>query len=120
MVALNEKFNGGDGLWRITRAMWRAILLCWEMRFHSAFVECTNASLLALLQSHYYTEVSWFLEDIRRILRYLGCISFISLKNSCNHVAQTLAGFAKEKDGASVWMEECPSFLFLFVQSDLS
>jgi hypothetical protein len=52
LVALSEKFNkGGDGLWRITRAMWRAILLCWEMGFHSALVECTNASLLALLQS---------------------------------------------------------------------
>ena len=29
LVALSEKFNEeGDGLWRITRAMWRAILLC--------------------------------------------------------------------------------------------
>uniref|UniRef100_A0A2N9EKZ7 Glycosyltransferase n=1 Tax=Fagus sylvatica TaxID=28930 RepID=A0A2N9EKZ7_FAGSY len=59
LVALSEKFNeGGDGLWRITRAMWSAILLCWEMGFHSALVECTNASLLALLQSHdtCYTE----------------------------------------------------------------
>jgi hypothetical protein len=45
-----------------------------------------------------YTEVGWVLEDIRHILRYLGCISFISLNNSCNNVAQTLAGFAKEKD----------------------
>jgi hypothetical protein len=90
LVALSEKFNeGGDGLWRITRAMWSAILLCWEMGFHSALVECTNASLLALLQSHdtCYTEVGWVLEDIRHILRYLGCISFISLNNSYNNVA---------------------------------
>jgi hypothetical protein len=118
LVALSEKFNeGGDGLWRITRAMWRAILLCWEMGFHSALVECTNASLPALLQSRdtCYTKVGWVLEDISHILRYLGCISFISLNNSCNNVAQTLAGFAKEKDGASVWIEEYPSFLFSFV-----
>ena len=92
------------------------------MGFHSALVECTNASLLALLQScdTCYIEVGWVLEDIRHILRYLGCIFFISLNNSCNNVAQTLAGFAKEKDGASVWIGECPSFLFPFVQSDLS
>ena len=43
------------------------------MGFHLALVECTNASILALLQSRdtCNTEVGWVLEDIRDRFRYL-------------------------------------------------
>jgi hypothetical protein len=60
LVAFSEKFNeGGDGLWRIKRAMWRAIFLCWEMGFHSALVECTNASLPALPHHMIPSTLKW-------------------------------------------------------------
>ena len=57
---------------------------------------------------------------INILSRSLGPISFLAIHKSCNHVAQTLVGFAKEKEEASIWLEECPSFLSPFVQFDLS
>ncbi len=40
----------------------------------------------------------------------MGCISFISVNNSYNHVAQSLAGFAKEKVGLLFGLKNVPPF----------
>jgi hypothetical protein len=66
------------------------------------------------------TELAWVIQQIQDVKRSLGPISFLAIHKSCNHVAQTLVGFAKEKEEASIWLEECPSFLSPFVQFDLS
>lgn len=52
LVVLSEKLKeSGDGLWRMACAMWRVVRLCWETGFKSFMLECTNASLLTMLQS---------------------------------------------------------------------
>ena len=50
----------------------------------------------------------------------LGAISFSVINKTCNHVAQTLVGFAKEKEEASILLEECPPFLSPFILIDSS
>jgi hypothetical protein len=39
---------------------------------------------------------NWNIQDVQR---GLGAISFSVIYRTCNHVAQTLVGFAKEKEG---------------------
>ena len=46
-------------------------------------------------------------------------ISFSSIPLRCNRAALALANIVKKKEEVIVWLEECPSFLFPIVQSDL-
>ena len=46
-------------------------------------------------------------------------ISFSSIPLHCNCAALALANATKVKEEVIIWLEECPSFLFLIVQSDL-
>ena len=49
-----------------------------------------------------YTELEWIIRNIQDVQRVLGAISFSVINKTCNHVAQTLVGFAKEKEEASM------------------
>jgi len=59
------------------------------------------------------------LEDIAIIKDSFNFIYFSSIPLRCNRATLALANAAKEKEEVIVWLEECPSFLFLIVQSDI-
>ena len=84
-------------------------------------VECNFAELVDLLNSDRICslEVAWILEDIAIIKENFNFISFSSIPLRCNRAALALANVAKEKEEVMIWLEECPSFLFPIVQSDL-
>ena len=64
------------------------------------------------------TELEWIIRNIQDVQRVLGAISFSVINKTCNHIIQTLVGFAKEKKEASISLEECPPFLSSFVLID--
>ena len=84
-------------------------------------VECNFAELVDLLNSDRICslEVTWILEDISIIKDSFVLISFSSIPLHCNCAALTLVNATKVKEEVIIWLEECPSFLFLIVQSDL-
>ena len=84
-------------------------------------VECNFAELVDLLNSDRICslEVTWILEDISIIKDSLVLISFSSIHLHCNCAALALANGTKVKEDVIIWLEKCPSFLFLIVQSDL-
>ena len=59
------------------------------------------------------------MEDIAIIKDSFNFISFSSIPLRCNRAALDLANVAKEKEEVIFWFEECPSFLFPIVQSDI-
>ena len=77
---------------------------------------------MSLLQgdSKCYTVLEWIIRNIQDVQRVLEAISFSVINKTCNHVAQTLVGFAKEKEEASILLEECPPFLSPFILIDSS
>ena len=99
----------------------KALLFCQSTTFSKVQVECNFAELVDLLNSDRICslEVAWILEDIAIIKENFNFISFSSILLRCNRVALALANVAKEKEEVMIWLEECPSFLFPIVQSDL-
>ncbi len=83
-------------------------------------VESNNFPLVSILKSgaNCFFEMGWLVEDIREIVPSFRSIFFSSVSNHCNLVAHALAGFAKEKDGLSVWLEDSPFFLFPIVNKN--
>ena len=77
---------------------------------------------MSLLQgdSKCYNVLEWIIRNIQDVQRVLGAISFSVINKTCNYVAQTLVGFAKRKEEASIWLEECPPFLSPFILIDSS
>ena len=53
-----------------------------------------------------------------RTLPSFNSVSFKSIPKSCNRVALALTNFSKEKNEQSVWLEDCPSFLFPIVTAE--
>ena len=84
-------------------------------------VECNFAELVDLLNSDRICslEVTWILEDISIIKDSFVLISFSSIPLHCNCAALALTNATKVKEEVIIWLEKCPSFLFLIVQSDL-
>ena len=84
-------------------------------------VECNFAKLVNLLNLDriYRLEAAWIIEDISLIRDSFSFISFHSIPLQCNHIVLALISAAKENEEVIVWLEECPSFLFPIVQSDL-
>ena len=107
----------GNNSWRMAKATLRALHFCVDTGFHSFILECSNVVVVSLLQgdNKCYNELEWIIRNIQDVQRVLGAISFSVISKTCNHVAQTVVGFAKEKEEASIWLEECPSFLSPFV-----
>ena len=99
----------------------KALLFCQSTRFSHVQVECNFAELVDLLNSDRICslEVAWILEDIVIIKHSFNFISFSNIPLRCNRAALALVNAAKEKEEAIVWLEECPSFLFSIVQSDI-
>ena len=91
------------------------------MSFLNILVECNFAELVDLLNSDRVCslEVAWILEDIKLICVQFVSISFVSVPMKCNRAALALANAAKENEEVIVWLEECPSFLFLIIQHDI-
>ena len=99
-----------------------ALLFCQNTSIHKVMVECNFVKLVNLLNSDRICclEAAWIIEDIGLIRdRFFFSFSFHSIPLRCNHVALALASAAKENEKVIVWLEECPSFLFPIVQSDL-
>ena len=84
-------------------------------------VECNFAELVNLLNSDRICclEGAWIIEDISLIRDSFSFISFHIIPLWCNRATLALASAAKENEEVIVWLEECPSFLFPIVQSDL-
>ncbi|XP_065633239.1 uncharacterized protein LOC136069073 [Quercus suber] len=99
----------------------KALLFCQSTSFSHVQVECNFAELVDLLNSDRICtlEVAWILEDIAIIKDSFNFISFSSIPLRCNRAALALANAAKEKEEVILWLEECPSFLFPIVQSDI-
>ena len=77
----SEKFNEGeDGLWKITRATWRAIFFMLGNGFSLSLSQVHQCIITSAASSHdtFYIEVGWVLEDKRHILRYIWDV-FLSL-----------------------------------------
>ena len=83
-------------------------------------IECSNSHLVSLLTSgkDFFSETGWIIEDIRELLPFFNLVSFRSISKLCNRVALALASFSKEKDEQSVWLEDCPPFLFPIILAD--
>ena len=94
---------------------------CQNTNFSQVQVECNFAELVDLLNSDRICslEVTWILEDISIIKDSFVLISFSSIPLHCNCAALALVNATKVKEEIIIWLEECPTFLFLIVQSDL-
>ncbi|KAL0013847.1 hypothetical protein SO802_000916 [Lithocarpus litseifolius] len=99
----------------------KALLFCQSISFSYVQVESNFAELVDLLNSDRICslEVAWILEDIAIIKDSFNFISFSSIPLRCNRAALALANAAKEKEEVIVLLEECPSFFFPIVQSDI-
>ena len=98
-----------------------ALLFCQNTSFYNVMVECNFAELVDLLNLDRicYLEAAWIIEDISLIRDSFSFISFRSIPLRCNRATLALASAAKKKEKVIVWLEECPSFLFPIVQSNL-
>lgn len=110
----------GDWLWSSAVSLLKSLKLLLSIGFFTVEIECNNSYLVSLLNSgkDFFTETGWIIEDIRELLPSFYSISFKSIPKLCNHVALALASFSKEKDEQSVWLEDCPPFLFPILSAD--
>ena len=99
----------------------KALLFCQSTGFSKVQAECNFVELVDFLNSDKICslEVAWILEDIAIIKENFNFISFSSIPLRCNRAALALANAAKEKEEVMIWLEECLSFLFPIVQSNL-
>lgn len=121
LAATSEKISSeGDWLWSSAISLLKSLKLLLSIGFFTVEIECNNSYLVSLLNSgkDFFTETGWIIEDIRELLPSFYSISFKSIPKLCNHVALALASFSKEKDEQSVWLEDCPPFLFPIVSAD--
>ena len=108
-------------MWCLALSVFRAIKFSLSIGFFAVVIECSNSSLISMLNSSQdvFWELGWVVEDIRELLPLFHSISFCNVPKCCNRVAFSVAEFSKEKDEQSVWSEDCPSFLFPTVNLDL-
>ena len=119
----SEKVDAeGDLMWCSALSVFRALNFSLSIGFFVVVIECSDSSLISMLNSgqDVFSELGWVIEDIRELLPLFLSISFCNVPKCCNRVAFSLAEFSKKNDERSVWLEDCPSFLFPTVNLDLS
>ena len=122
MAASSEKVTSEeDFLGQSAHALLYTLKLLISIGFFAVEIESNDSHLISLINSgeEFFSETGWILEDIKEILPAFTSISFNCIPKACNCAALALASFSKEKEVQSVWLEECPSFLFPIVSSDL-
>ena len=121
MDASSEKVRSeGDLLWVSVVSLLKALKFLLSIGFFDVEIECNSSHLVSILSlgKDFFTETGWIIEDIHELLPSFNFVSFKSIPKSCNHVALALDSFSKEKDEQSVWLEDCPSFLFPIVTAE--
>ena len=121
LAASSEKVSSkGDLLWVSAVSLLKALKFLLSIGFFNVEIECNSPHLVSILSlgKDFFTETGWIIEDIRELLPSFNSVSFKSIPKSCNRVALALASFSKEKDEQSVWLEDCPSFLFPIVTAE--
>jgi hypothetical protein len=122
MAASSEKVDAkGDLMWSSALSVFHALKFSLSIGFFVVVIECSDTSIISLLKSgqDVFSELGWVIEDIRELLPLFSSISFCNVPKSYNRVAFSLVEFSKKNDEQSVWLEDCPSFLFPTVNHDL-
>ncbi len=122
LAASSEKVTSEeDFLGQSAQAVLHTLKLLISIGFFVVEIECNNSHLISLINSgeDLFSETGWILEDIKELLPAFSSISFNCTPKVCNSAALVLASFAKENEVQSVWLEDCPSFLFPIVSSEL-
>ena len=97
--------NDGNNTWRMAKATSRAFHFCVDTGFHSFIIIIVIFLLVKSTPLFLNVQMLVLCQDVQRVL---GAISFSVINKTCNHIAQTLVGFAKEKKEVSIWLEKCP------------
>ena len=121
MAASSEKIDvEGDLMWSSALSVLHALKFSLSIGFFTVVIECSDTSVISMLKygENVFSELGWVIEDIRELLPLFCSISFCDFPKSCNRVTFSLAEFSKENDEQSVWLEDCPSFLFPTVNFD--
>uniref|UniRef100_A0A2N9EM79 Reverse transcriptase zinc-binding domain-containing protein n=1 Tax=Fagus sylvatica TaxID=28930 RepID=A0A2N9EM79_FAGSY len=122
LAASSEKVTSEeDFLGQSAQAVLHTLKLLISIGFFVVEIECNNSYLISLINSgeDLFSETGWILEDIKELLPAFSSISFNCTPKVCNSAALALASFSKENEVQSVWLEDCPSFLFPIVSSEL-
>jgi hypothetical protein len=107
LAALSEPgVNDGNNTWRMAKATSRAFHFCVDTGFHPFII----IIIILVKSTPLFLNVQMLVlcQDVQRVL---GAISFSVINKTCNHITQTLVGFAKEKKEVSIWLEKCPPIL---------